>query len=196
MADILKVACSKFRRQLGGPNVGYIEQSLGPDETFIYKARFHWLYYALAWVALIVTLGAAAGIIYFSFIRNDWAWTILLVGCVAALLILLRRMIPLWTTEIGVTNHRLIVKRGWLYRSTDELQLKAIEQVNLEQGFLGRVFDFGRVDIHGTGVDDLKVPAVAAPLDFLKAVEGATSKRVMSTQSIRSGGGNHKNTDV
>ena len=32
--------------------------------------------------------------------------------------------------------------------------------------------------IHGTGVDDLKLPAVAAPLDFLKAVEGASSETV------------------
>jgi hypothetical protein len=31
-------------------------------------------------------------------------------------------MLPLWTTEMGVTNHRFIFKRGWLRRSTDELQ--------------------------------------------------------------------------
>ena len=32
--------------------MGYIEQSLGQNETLLYKARFHWLYYAAAWAAL------------------------------------------------------------------------------------------------------------------------------------------------
>jgi membrane protein YdbS with pleckstrin-like domain len=158
--------------------VGYIEKSLGPDETLIYKAHFHWLYYTSAWVILIATLGIAAGIVSAA-LSNDLRWAILLGGCAVVLVVLLRRMLPIWTTEIGVTNHRLIVKRGWLHRSTDELQLKAIEQVNLEQGMMGRVFDFGRVDVHGTGTDDIKVPAVASPLDFLKAVEGAASKMTL-----------------
>ena len=39
---------------------------------------------------------------------------------------------PLWTTEIGVTNQRFIFKRGLIWRSTHELQLRAIEEVNLE----------------------------------------------------------------
>jgi uncharacterized membrane protein YdbT with pleckstrin-like domain len=109
------------------------------------------------------------------FYAAAWAEWVLLSGCMIGLLILLRSMIPIWTTEIAVTNHRLIVKRGWLSRSTDELQLKAIEQVNFQQGFLGRLFDFGSVDVHGTGVDDLRIPAVAGPLGFLKAIEDAAS---------------------
>lgn len=36
--------------------MGYIEQSLGQNETLIYKARFHWLYYAAAWTALILLI--------------------------------------------------------------------------------------------------------------------------------------------
>jgi membrane protein YdbS with pleckstrin-like domain len=152
--------------------VGYIEQSLGQNETLLYKARFHWLYYAAAWAALTLII---VFIIWIIFYAAAWAEWVLLSGCIIGLLILLRSMIPIWTTEIAVTNHRLIVKRGWLARSTDELQLKAIEQVNFQQGFLGRLFDFGRVDVHGTGVDDLRIPAVAGPLGFLKAIEDAAS---------------------
>lgn len=99
---------------------------------------------------------------------------VLLSACALGLLLLLRSMIPIWTTEIGVTNHRLIVKRGWLVRSTDELQLNAIEKVNFNQGFLGRLFGFGNVDVHGTGMDDLHVPAVADPMGLLKAIEEGT----------------------
>jgi hypothetical protein len=36
--------------------VGYIEQSLGRNETLLYKARFHWLYCAAAWAVLILII--------------------------------------------------------------------------------------------------------------------------------------------
>ena len=67
-----------------------------------------------------------------------------------------------------------MVKRGWLTRSTSELQLKSIEQVNFHQGLLGRLFDFGRIDIYGTGVDDLRLPNIGCPKDLLKAIENAS----------------------
>jgi membrane protein YdbS with pleckstrin-like domain len=165
--------------------VGYIEQSLGQNETLLYKARFHWLYYAAALAALSLIIVFIICIIFYA---AAWAKWVLLSGCTIGLLILLRSMIPIWTTEIAVTNHRLIVKRGWLARSTDELQLKAIEQVNFQQGFLGRLFDFGRVDVHGTGVDDLRIPAVAGPLGFLKAIEDAASPSKPMTGSPRDEG--------
>ena len=151
--------------------MGYIEQSIGPTETLLYKARFHWLYYAAAWSALIF-LALSIGCILF-YVRTITG-IVLLSACALGLLLLLRSMIPIWTTEIGVTNHRLIVKRGWLVRSTDELQLNAIEKVNFNQGFLGRLFGFGNVDVHGTGMDDLHVPAVADPMGLLKAIEEGT----------------------
>ena len=48
-------------------------------------------------------------------------------------------LLPIWTTEIGVTDQRLIFKRGLLWRTTQELQLRAIEEVNLDQGLFGRL---------------------------------------------------------
>jgi hypothetical protein len=96
----------------------------------------------------------------------------------------LYQMIPIWTTEITVTNHRLAVKRGWLTRSTSELQLKSIEQVNFHQGLLGRLFDFGRIDTHGTGVDDLRLPNIGCPTDLVKAIDnGAPDLRASASRS-------------
>jgi membrane protein YdbS with pleckstrin-like domain len=163
-----------------GSKMGYIEHSLGANEVLIYKARFHWLYYAAAWATLILLIVLVSLILFYA---SAWTEIILLGGCVIGLLVLLRRMLPIWTTEIGVSNHRLIMKRGWLSRSTDELQLKAIEQVNFKQGFVGRLFGFGQVDVHGTGVDDLHIPAIADPHGLLKAIEEATSPSKQTTGS-------------
>ena len=75
-----------------------------------------------------------------------------------------------WTDGTGV---RRIVKRGWLARSTDEIPLRSIEQVNFQQGLIGRLLGYGQVDVHGTGVDNLVIPPIADPLRFVKAIEDA-----------------------
>jgi membrane protein YdbS with pleckstrin-like domain len=151
--------------------LGYIEETLGRSETLIYKARFHWLHYAVAWVELLLILALAVWITFFT--PETWLHSVVLVLCAGALLLLFRRVLPFWTTEIGVTDHRLVVKRGWLSRSTDEIPLRSIEQVNFEQGPIGRLFGYGQVDVHGTGVDNLLIPPIADPVGFVKAIEDA-----------------------
>ena len=166
---------------VGRRKLGYIEQTLGHRERLIYKAHFHWLHYAVAWIELVLILLLAALIVFFT--PTAWLEYVFLLGCMVALLLLVRRMIPIWTTEIGVTDNRLIVKRGWLARSTDELQLRSIEQVNLRQGVVGRLLGYGQVDVHGTGVDNLFIPAIADPLSFVRAIEDATSNSKVTPSS-------------
>ncbi len=36
------------------------------------------------------------------------------------------------------------------------------------------MFDFGKIVIHGTGVDDLILPNIARPVDLVKAIEDAS----------------------
>jgi uncharacterized membrane protein YdbT with pleckstrin-like domain len=107
-------------------------------------------------------------------------------GWLAALLVLagivlfLAIMAPLWTTEIGVTTQRFVFKRGLVWRTTHELQLRAIEEVNLEQGLLGRILDFGQLQLHGTGVDDIRLPSLADPLALRKALQDGMASAAQS----------------
>jgi uncharacterized membrane protein YdbT with pleckstrin-like domain len=149
----------------------YSEESLGQNEKLIYQAHFHPLYYVAAWVSFIFLLALAIATVIYAAGIAMW---VLLGVCAAGLAVLLDQMKPIWTTEIVVTNHRLVMKRGWLSRSTVELQLKSIEQVNLHQGLLGRIFGFGKIVLHGTGVDDMILPNIAQPTDLVKAIENAS----------------------
>lgn len=99
-----------------------------------------------------------------------------MIGAIASLVaisLFLAIMVPIWTTEIGVTNQRPIYKRGLLRRATSELQARSIEEVNLLQGFLGRLLDFGQLVVHGTGVDDIVLPTPADPIGLQKALQDA-----------------------
>jgi uncharacterized membrane protein YdbT with pleckstrin-like domain len=65
------------------------------------------------------------------------------------------------------------MKLGVLRRTTSELQVRAIEEVSLKQTLLGRLLNYGRIEVHGTGVDDLVLPAVADPIALQQAIQSA-----------------------
>src|SRR5262249_55876884 len=95
------------------------------------------------------------------------------VAAAAGVSMFLLVMLPVWTTEIAVTNHRLIYKRGLFRRLAADLQLRAIEQVGLEQGFFARLLNMGRVQVHGTGVDDVNLPVISDPVALQRSIQEA-----------------------
>src|SRR5260370_32197977 len=108
--------------------MSYIKRSLGRSETLLYRAHFPWFYSAAGWTALIALFAAGLA-------ANAVGNPQIAAGrLVAGLVVFATIMLPLWTTEIGVTNQRFIFKRGLIWRSTHERQVRAIEEVNLEQG--------------------------------------------------------------
>lgn len=132
--------------------ISYISKALGQHEIAVATAHFHWRYWVGAWAAL-VSLG--------------------LVGI--GVLIFLHLWVTAATTEIVVTNHRVVVKTGWLRRDTRELPIRSIALVTIQQGLWARIFGFGRVVIHGGGDDDIKIRPIADPLLFRKAIENVSN---------------------
>lgn len=147
--------------------MSYIEQSLGANETVHYAARFPTARYFAAWLVLVVGLvGGFVCLLY----GNSAIAALMGICAVAAFCAISYKP---WTTEIAVTNLRLIYKRGLFDRQSNDLQLRAIEEVQLHQGFCGRLFNYGNIEFRGTGVDDLKLPALNDPINFQKAVQEA-----------------------
>ena len=145
----------------------YIELGLGRNETLEYRAHLHWLYKVGAWSVLVLLLAVAA-------IAYAGGYHVLAgVASIASGILFVAIMLPVWTTEIGVTNQRLIYKRGFVRRRSDEFQLRAIEGVQMIQGVLGRLFNYGRIELQGTGVSEMLLPPIADPLALRKALQEA-----------------------
>jgi hypothetical protein len=164
--------------------MSYIDESLAANEALIYRARFHWLQKAGAYVVLILFIGVAA--VCVALVPGRPAQIGAAMTAALGPILFVAMMMPVWTTEIGVTNRRFIFKRGWLRRATDELQLSAIEEVNLKQGVLGRLFGYGRLVLHGTGVNDIRLPLIADPVGLRRALQesmGAANASVVVAQS-------------
>jgi uncharacterized membrane protein YdbT with pleckstrin-like domain len=84
-----------------------------------------------------------------------------------------------WTrrasSEFVVTNRRVIIKQGLVQRRTLELNLQKVESIGVSQGFWGRVFGFGSLEVIGTGGTKEIFHAIADPLAFRHAVQEATA---------------------
>lgn len=85
------------------------------------------------------------------------------------------------TTEIAITNKRIIAKSGFVSRSTIEINLPKIESLQVDQGVFARMLDYGTVIVAGAGTPSLSVPGIASPLlfrkHFMEATDALHSKR-------------------
>lgn len=171
----------------------YIQQSLGPNEELVHIGRFHAMYTVQAFMAviwgLIGSLVLISGAIYayqqlgklpmgLSWLEalryvhpglRIFAFVIFALG----LLAFAQKMVIKATTEIALTNIRLVFKRGLVARQVGEMQVNRIEGVDVRQTVLGRLFDYGRLAIRGMGVGEVYLPPIEDPIAFRKAIQQA-----------------------
>jgi len=70
------------------------------------------------------------------------------------------------TTELAVTNKKIIAKFGFIKRDTIELLLSKAESVQVNQSILGRLFNYGSVVVAGAGNPQAPVPGIDKPIEF------------------------------
>jgi uncharacterized membrane protein YdbT with pleckstrin-like domain len=129
--------------------MSYIEQSLSAGESIEGLFRLHWF----AWVPV-------------------WLWGLAGIATLGILLpVALYVFLSLKYQERGVTNKRVILKKGIIGRKTEEMKLKSIETVEIDQGVLGRMFGYGTVRITGRGVSDLVFRGIDDPIAVKRAIE-------------------------
>lgn len=91
-----------------------------------------------------------------------WAYGLGLLFWIAA-------AIKYWTTELAITNKRVIAKFGLISRETIEINLQKIESIQVKQGILGRIFNFGSIVVSGAGNPQAPIPGISNPLQFRRS---------------------------
>ena len=74
-------------------------------------------------------------------------------------------------SEFVITNRRIIIKTGFISRSSFEMNLSKIESVNVDQSVAGRILNFGSITIIGTGGTKETFHNISKPLNFRKAFQ-------------------------
>ena len=69
-------------------------------------------------------------------------------------------------TELAIANKRVIAKFGFISRQTIELNINKVESIQVSQGILGRIFNYGSLVISGAGNPQAPIPGISNPLNF------------------------------
>ena len=75
------------------------------------------------------------------------------------------------TSEFGITNKRVLVKVGFIRRNSLEVLLTKVEGIQVKQGILGRILDYGSIVVSGTGGSKDPFSKIPAPLEFRKRAQ-------------------------
>jgi membrane protein YdbS with pleckstrin-like domain len=149
------------------PMTSYVNSVLQPGETVRYVSDIHWKIYipavlllalaaVLFWIGLTPVAGSASWI---------WHWmaaVVLVCAAVAAFIAWFQR----WTTEVAVTDRRIIYKRGFISRRTIEMHLDKVESVDVDQSILGRILNYGDILIRGVGEGIEPLKDIESPIEF------------------------------
>ena len=131
--------------------MSYIEESLSEGEKIVAVFRLHWVtrLWLVLWILLLVTIPLAV---------YEW--------------------LRLRTMEHGVTNKRVIYKRGIISRQTEEMKLGSIETVEIDQGIWGRILGFGDIRVTGKGISDVLFRRMDNPMEVKRRIEGVSHPTV------------------
>ena len=116
------------------------------------------------------TLNAGETIVLGPIRQTKWEYlSFVVLFVVPIFLIWIRR----WSTEYAITSRRLVTKVGLLARTGDELRLRRIESVQVQQDLLGRILGYGNVVATGQGNQMVKLLNVIDPIDVKRKLEAA-----------------------
>jgi uncharacterized membrane protein YdbT with pleckstrin-like domain len=155
--------------------MSYVQKVLQQGERVVYETRLSWAMYI---PGLLLLLAAIVFIVFTHvvFTTTLWADIISIVLIVIALFLIAQEWFERWTTEIAITDRRVIFKRGFIRRDTIEMAVEKVESVDVNQSLLGRLFDFGDITVHGTGTGLAPIRNIDAPLDFRSHITGLAVK--------------------
>jgi membrane protein YdbS with pleckstrin-like domain len=142
------------------------KKNLGEGEDLLYVPHLHWLY---AVKHLVLSLPFFIVLLILWFADNSLTaasdqmgyemWLpvkflvrqVFLAGILVLLVIFICRILLYLSTEYGVTNKRLIIKKGIIRVTVAEIPTDRIESIYCIQGIFGRIFHYGTVYISGIG---------------------------------------------
>jgi membrane protein YdbS with pleckstrin-like domain len=146
--------------------MNYVTRVLQPGESVVHATRLHAIIFlsALIWFAAALLLFIAAlnesGDLRIG--GEALAAFCAIFGLASGLPALIRRI----TTELAVTDRRVIYKSGVFSRHTLEMNRSKVESVDVDQSLLGRLIGFGTITVRGTGGSLEPIRMISDPLTF------------------------------
>ena len=152
----------------------YIKKTINPGENVLYLARVHPALY----IAMVPYFLVFQALIYVFVVVYGLGELLPLSKLLflTPFLLFVQSWITISTTELALTDRRVIAKTGLLSQQSVELNIPKVESVEVHQSLLGRMLNYGTITVKGTGGGAAPAPGIAAPFDFRKAVQELTNR--------------------
>jgi uncharacterized membrane protein YdbT with pleckstrin-like domain len=159
--------------------MNYIRKTLAKNEEI--KGIFHlsWINYIKTYLFILFSVSFSIFIMHFiGLLTMDASGLLyLIIGTVPMFAMAAPVILWLKSFEQGVTNRRVVLKKGLFSRDTQEIRLDAIETIDVNQSIIGRILDYGDVTVTGRGNSELHFKNIDAPIDIKVAIENAMEGR-------------------
>ena len=129
--------------------MGYVETLMGKNEQIVIKTRQHWMVMAgsivgnvlVALVIIVIGVGLFAS----NVLGPTPLLALILLLIPAALFI--RDYLAWWNEEYIITNRHVVQAEGVMNKRVIDSSLEKVNDVVLNQSFVGRLLDYGDVEI-------------------------------------------------
>ncbi|MGH1457048.1 MAG: hypothetical protein ACRBDI_09725 [Alphaproteobacteria bacterium] len=174
--------------------MSYIRKVTGTNEKLILITRLHWIYLieSILWFAAITGLGifieymlwkyAGSKILINSLLLNMDIWIfhfdqnhtpIPWMFALAGFAVFWPLFSTYISTEVGLTDRRIIHKKGLIMIEIQQVELEDIRGEQVNHGWLGWLLGYGRLHFDCRFIDDVLLPAIRDPYRLVKAVHTA-----------------------
>jgi uncharacterized membrane protein YdbT with pleckstrin-like domain len=150
--------------------MSYVAKHLMPGEEVVRETHLSRIVFLPALI-LLVLAGGLFAVVLRGGADTRGAMPVPALFLAGAAAMFLWGLIRIGASEFAVTNKRVIVKVGLFNRHSTETLLRQVEGITVDQGIVGRIFNYGTIVIEGTGSDRTPYSGIAAPLQFRLAVQ-------------------------
>lgn len=145
--------------------MSYIDKNLLPNEQIVYRTKKHFIIFFTPMLWVIAAL-------FFYVNPNPYVAKVTILPAVIALISWLNTLLTYITSDFVVTNKRIMMKEGFFIRHANEMRLSTISTVNITQGIIGQILNYGTLLINAFGGDADSFTEIAHAFEFQKQVQG------------------------
>ncbi len=140
--------------------MSFFEKNLMGGEQIVYRTRLHPIIFFWQGVLLLYGIIKIAG-------GLQWGKGVVFLAFVWAI----SPLVAMITSEFAVTNKRVLVKVGFIWRNSLEILLTKVEGIEVNQSVLGRLLNYGTIIVKGTGGTGTPFKHICDPIALRKSVQ-------------------------
>ncbi len=145
--------------------MSYIDRNLLPDEKIVFRTKKHLIIFFYPLVLLIISYYATGYMLNQPLLNKLIFAPWLVTGIFWA-----HTGLEYLFSDFAVTTHRVMMREGFFFRHANEMRVTTISQVNIDQGPVAQILNYGTVVIQAFGAFDAYT-LIAKPIEFQREAQ-------------------------